>query len=204
MVEMVETAAILRSATERSLVILDEVGRGTSTQDGLALARAVVEHLHHRPGGSPRTLFATHYQELTSLAAELPRVANRAVAVAEREGEVVFLHRIIEGGADRSTACTWPRSPASRGRSSSAPASCSTGRGNAHRDGPRRRSVAPARGPAAAAGRGPRHARATRHAGRRAGGPRPGRAHSPRGVAAPLHAPAHGARAPRSRGADRG
>jgi DNA mismatch repair protein MutS len=102
MVEMLETAAILRTATERSLVILDEVGRGTATQDGLALARAVVEHLHHRPGGAPRTLFATHYQELTALAAELPRVENRSVAVAEREGAVVFLHRIVEGGADRS------------------------------------------------------------------------------------------------------
>ncbi len=102
MVEMLETASILRTATERSLVILDEVGRGTSTQDGLALARAVVEYLHHRPGGSPRTLFATHYQELTALAGELPRVENRAVAVAERAGDVVFLHRIVEGGAGRS------------------------------------------------------------------------------------------------------
>ncbi len=102
MVEMLETAAILRTATERSLVILDEVGRGTATQDGLAIARAVVEYLHHRPGGSPRTLFATHYQELTALAGELPRVENRAVAVSERGGEVVFLHRIVEGGADRS------------------------------------------------------------------------------------------------------
>ncbi len=102
MVEMVETASILRTATERALVILDEVGRGTATQDGLAIARAVVEYLHHRPGGSPLTLFATHYQELTALAGELPRVENRSVAVSEREGEVVFLHRIVPGGADRS------------------------------------------------------------------------------------------------------
>ncbi len=102
MVEMVETAAILHQATERSLVILDEVGRGTSTWDGLAIARAVVEHLHHRPAGTPRTLFATHYHELTALAQTLPRVANRSVAVAEQGGEVVFLHRIVEGGADRS------------------------------------------------------------------------------------------------------
>ena len=100
--EMVETAEILRRATERSLVVLDEVGRGTSTGDGLAIARAVVEALHHRPGGTPRTLFATHYRELTALAGLLPRVENRAVAVAERGGEVVFLHRIVDGAADRA------------------------------------------------------------------------------------------------------
>jgi DNA mismatch repair protein MutS len=102
MVEMVETAAILHQATERSLVILDEVGRGTATHDGLAIAQAVVEHLHHRPGGTPLTLFATHYHELTALAGTLPRVANRSVAVSEAGGEVVFLHRIVDGGADRS------------------------------------------------------------------------------------------------------
>ncbi len=100
--EMVETAEILRRATERSLVVLDEVGRGTSTGDGLAIARAVVEALHHRPGGTPRTLFATHYRELTALAGLLPRVENRSVAVAERGGEVVFLHRIVDGAADRA------------------------------------------------------------------------------------------------------
>ena len=100
--EMVETAEILRRATERSLVVLDEVGRGTSTGDGLAIARAVVEALHHRPGGTPRTLFATHYRELTALAGVLPRVANRSVAVAEQGGEVVFLHRITEGASDRA------------------------------------------------------------------------------------------------------
>ncbi|MSQ35720.1 MAG: DNA mismatch repair protein MutS [Dehalococcoidia bacterium] len=102
MVEMVETAAILHNATERSLVLLDEVGRGTATADGLAIARAVVEHLHHRPGGTPRTLFATHFQELVGLAALLPRVENRSVAVIEERGEVVFLHRIAAGGADRA------------------------------------------------------------------------------------------------------
>ncbi len=102
MVEMLETATILHNATQRSLVILDEVGRGTSTYDGLAIARAIVEHLHHRPGGSPRTLFATHYHELTALAGTLPRVANRSVAVREEGHEVVFLHRIVDGGADRS------------------------------------------------------------------------------------------------------
>ena len=102
MQEMVETARILHRATGRSLVLLDEIGRGTSTQDGLAIARAVVEALHHRPDGTPRTLFATHYRELTALAGLLPRVANRSVAAAGRGGEVVFLHRIEEGAADRS------------------------------------------------------------------------------------------------------
>jgi DNA mismatch repair protein MutS len=110
MVEMLETATILHHATERSLVILDEVGRGTSTYDGLAIAQAVVEHLHHRPGGTPLTLFATHYQELTQLARTLPRIANRSVAVREeavanRRGagrELVFLHEIIDGASDRS------------------------------------------------------------------------------------------------------
>jgi DNA mismatch repair protein MutS len=102
MVEMVETAAILHNATERSLVILDEVGRGTATRDGLAIARAVVEYLHHRPGGTPRTLFATHFQELAALAGVLPRVENRSVAVVEEAGGVVFLHRIVPGAADRA------------------------------------------------------------------------------------------------------
>ena len=102
MVEMLETASILHNATERSLLLLDEIGRGTSTHDGLAIARAVIEHLHHRPGGTPRTLFATHYQELVAPARTLPRVENRSLAVAEEGGEVVFLHRIVEGGADRS------------------------------------------------------------------------------------------------------
>jgi DNA mismatch repair protein MutS len=102
MVEMVETAAILHGATERSLVILDEVGRGTATQDGLAIARAVVEYLHHRPGGTPRTLFATHFQELAALAGVLPRAENRSVAVVEEAGSVVFLHRIVPGAADRA------------------------------------------------------------------------------------------------------
>ena len=106
MVEMLEMATILHHATERSLVILDEVGRGTSTYDGLAIAQAVVEHLHHRPGGTPLTLFATHYQELTALARTLPRVANRSVAVRDERGadgrELVFLHEIVDGASDRS------------------------------------------------------------------------------------------------------
>ncbi len=102
MVEMVETAHILHHATPRSLVILDEIGRGTSTYDGISIARAVVEYLHNRKERAAKTLFATHYHELTSLAAALPRVRNYTVAVTEQDGQVVFLHRIVPGGADRS------------------------------------------------------------------------------------------------------
>ena len=102
MVEMVETAAILNQATPRSLVILDEIGRGTSTYDGLSIARAVIEHLHNDPRLGCKTLFATHYHELTELAATLPGVRNYSVAVTEEGSDVVFLHRIIPGGADRS------------------------------------------------------------------------------------------------------
>ena len=102
MVEMVETAAILNQATWRSLVILDEIGRGTSTYDGLSIARAVVEHLHNNPQVSCKTLFATHYHELTELAATLPGVRNYRVAVSEEDGRIAFLHRIVPGGADRS------------------------------------------------------------------------------------------------------
>ncbi|TWT76762.1 DNA mismatch repair protein MutS [Planctomycetes bacterium CA13] len=100
MVEMVETARILNTATSRSLVILDEIGRGTSTYDGLSLAWAITEHLHEQIGC--RTLFATHYHELTQLEETLPRVANLNVAVKEWNDEVVFLHRIVSGGADKS------------------------------------------------------------------------------------------------------
>ena len=102
MVEMVETAAILNQATHRSLVILDEIGRGTSTYDGLSIAHAVVEHLHNNPRLGCKTLFATHYHELTDLAATLPGVRNYRVAVTEDEGQVAFLRRIVPGGADRS------------------------------------------------------------------------------------------------------
>ncbi|MGH2535096.1 MAG: DNA mismatch repair protein MutS [Thermomicrobiales bacterium] len=100
MVEMVETATILHHATRRGLVILDEVGRGTSTDDGLAIARAVVEDLHDRIGA--RTLFATHYLELTGLADALPDVANAHVAAIETEGRVIFLYAVRPGPADRS------------------------------------------------------------------------------------------------------
>src|SRR3989442_15366336 len=102
MMEMQETAAILRSATARSLVLLDEVGRGTATWDGLALAWAVTEHLHAADGPRPRTIFATHYHELTRLAGTLPRLANAHVTVDERDGRVVFLHGVAAGPPDRS------------------------------------------------------------------------------------------------------
>jgi DNA mismatch repair protein MutS len=101
-VEMEETATILRQATPRSLVLLDEIGRGTSTYDGLSLAWAITEALHELEGGGPRTLFATHYHELTELEASLPRLRNRTVRVSEREGSIVFLHEIAPGRADRS------------------------------------------------------------------------------------------------------
>ena len=102
MVEMLETANILHNATPRSLVILDEIGRGTSTYDGLAIARAVVEYLHNHAPRAAKTLFATHYHELVELAQTLPRVKNANVAVSEEGGKVVFLHRILPGGADKS------------------------------------------------------------------------------------------------------
>lgn len=102
MVEMVETANILHHATHRSLLILDEIGRGTSTYDGLSIAWAVVEHLHNHPRLRARTLFATHYHELTRLAHQLPGVKNYNVAVAEELGKLVFLHQIVPGPADES------------------------------------------------------------------------------------------------------
>jgi DNA mismatch repair protein MutS len=100
MVEMTETARILNTATPRSLVILDEIGRGTSTYDGISLAWAIVEHLHDRAGC--RTLFATHYHELTDLAGALAGVRNLNVAVKEWQDHVVFLHKIVPGAADKS------------------------------------------------------------------------------------------------------
>jgi len=102
MVEMVETANILNHATSRSLLVLDEIGRGTSTYDGISIAWAVVEHIHNHPRLQSKTLFATHYHELIELARILPRVRNYNVAVAEEGGNVVFLRKIVPGGADRS------------------------------------------------------------------------------------------------------
>jgi DNA mismatch repair protein MutS len=100
MVEMRETANILAKATRRSLVILDEVGRGTSTFDGVSIAWAVAEHIHDAIGA--RTLFATHYHELVALADSRPRVRNVSVAVREHKNEIVFLRRVVPGGANKS------------------------------------------------------------------------------------------------------
>jgi DNA mismatch repair protein MutS len=102
MVEMVEAANLLNHATTRSLLVLDEVGRGTSTYDGISIAWAMVEHIHNHPRLQCKTLFATHYHELTQLADLLPRVRNYNVAVAEEKDKVVFLRRIVPGGADQS------------------------------------------------------------------------------------------------------
>ena len=102
MVEMVETANILNNATPRSLIILDEIGRGTSTYDGLSIARAVTEYIHNYPRLGAKTLFATHYHEMVELASFLPRVKNFNVAVTEEGGEVTFLYKIVPGGVDKS------------------------------------------------------------------------------------------------------
>jgi len=100
MVEMSETANILNNATQRSLIVLDEIGRGTSTFDGLSLAWSILEYLHHQVGA--KTLFATHYHELTELAGRLPRLRNFNVAVREWNDQIVFLRKIVAGGSDKS------------------------------------------------------------------------------------------------------
>ena len=102
MVEMNETANILNNHSERSLIILDEIGRGTSTYDGLSIAWAVIEHLHQNEAPGPRTLFATHYHELTKLSDSLPKLANFSVAVKEWDDEIIFVRQIVQGPADRS------------------------------------------------------------------------------------------------------
>jgi DNA mismatch repair protein MutS len=102
MVEMIETSTILNNVSNKSLIILDEVGRGTSTYDGVSIAWAVVEYIHNHPKKRAKTLFATHYHELIQLADLLPGVRNYNVAVSEADGKVVFLHKIIPGGSDRS------------------------------------------------------------------------------------------------------
>ncbi len=102
MVEMVEAANILNNATPRSLIILDEIGRGTSTYDGLSIARAVAEYIHNYPKLGAKTLFATHFHEMVELAGFLPRVKNFNIAVAEEGGEVIFLYKIVPGGVDKS------------------------------------------------------------------------------------------------------
>jgi DNA mismatch repair protein MutS len=102
MIEMTETANILHNATTKSLLILDEIGRGTSTYDGLSIAWAVLEYIHNHPNLKARTLFATHYHELTQLPDIFPNMKNYNIAVSESGNEVVFLHKIIDGGADKS------------------------------------------------------------------------------------------------------
>jgi DNA mismatch repair protein MutS len=102
MVEMQETANILHTATSRSLVILDEIGRGTATFDGLSLAWAVAEHLATNPRARPKTIFATHYHELTDLADAVPTVANFHVVVREWKEDIVFLRKVVPGRSDRS------------------------------------------------------------------------------------------------------
>jgi len=102
MVEMQETANILNSATRQSLVIMDEIGRGTSTFDGLSIAWAVAEYLHDLKGNGVKTLFATHYHELTELAISMPRVKNYNIAVKEWNDEIIFLRKLVEGGTNRS------------------------------------------------------------------------------------------------------
>jgi DNA mismatch repair protein MutS len=102
MVEMIESAHILNSATPRSLILLDEIGRGTSTYDGLSIAWAIAEHIQNRRHLGARTLFATHYHEMTQLEGLREGIRNYCVAVQERDGDVVFLRKIVPGGADRS------------------------------------------------------------------------------------------------------
>jgi DNA mismatch repair protein MutS len=102
MVEMTETAAILHNATPRSLILLDEIGRGTSTFEGLSIAWAVAEHLHNSTDHSAKTMFATHYHELTELAENLPGAKNYQITATEKDGEVVFLHKLQPGKASKS------------------------------------------------------------------------------------------------------
>ena len=102
MVEMIESAYILNQATQDSLIILDEIGRGTSTYDGLAIAQSIAEHIHNHPYLGCKTLFATHYHEMTQLEKNLPRIKNFHIAVSEDNEKVVFLRKVIPGGANKS------------------------------------------------------------------------------------------------------
>jgi len=102
LVEMEETANIINNATPKSLVVMDEIGRGTSTYDGLSIAWAVAEHLHDLRGKGVKTLFATHYHELTELARIKPRVKNFSIAVKEWNDEIIFLHKLVDGATNRS------------------------------------------------------------------------------------------------------
>lgn len=102
MVEMTESAAILNNLTRRSLILIDELGRGTSTYDGISIARAIVEYLHEHPNGRAKTLFATHYHELNELESIYPRIHNFNVSVKESDGKVIFMRKLIPGGSEHS------------------------------------------------------------------------------------------------------
>ena len=102
MVEMLESAAILNNVTDKSLVLFDEIGRGTSTYDGISIAWAIVEYLHEKPGSRAKTLFATHYHELNQMAEQYSRIKNFHIAVKERGQKVLFLHKMITGGIQHS------------------------------------------------------------------------------------------------------
>jgi DNA mismatch repair protein MutS len=102
MVEMTETASILNNLSDRSLVLMDEIGRGTSTYDGISIAWAIVEHLHNQPNRKAKTLFATHYHELNELAAALPGIKNYNVAVKEAGNKILFLRKLKPGGSEHS------------------------------------------------------------------------------------------------------
>jgi DNA mismatch repair protein MutS len=102
MVEMLEAASILNNLSERSLVILDEIGRGTSTYDGISIAWAMVEYIHEYAEGKAKTLFATHYHELNEMAASFPRVRNYNVSIRELDDRVIFLRKLIPGGSEHS------------------------------------------------------------------------------------------------------
>lgn len=121
MVEMTEVANILRNATSNSLLILDEIGRGTSTFDGLSIAWAVIEHVANPKLLGAKTLFATHYHELTELEGKLPGVHNYCIAVKEKGDDIVFLRKIVQGGADKSYGIQVARL-------AGVPESCSPGR----------------------------------------------------------------------------
>lgn len=114
MVEMTEVANILRNATSRSLLILDEIGRGTSTFDGLAIAWAVIEHISNTKLCGAKTLFATHYHELTELEGKIPGVNNYCIAVKEKGDDIVFLRKIVQGGADKVMVSRLPSLPVFR------------------------------------------------------------------------------------------
>ena len=102
MVEMNETASILNNISDRSLILLDEIGRGTSTYDGISIAWAIAEHLHEHPTVKPKTLFATHYHELNDMAESLPRIKNFNVSVKEVDNKVIFLRKLVPGGSEHS------------------------------------------------------------------------------------------------------